>query len=325
MLPNLRFSRYRFAYSVQEPLKMPEFKGNVFRGRLGYILRQITCVGNVGDCEKRCDFPDRCVYSRCFEPPVPSDSPILRNQPFAPHPFVLEPPRTRKLDYAPGDAFACNLILVGEAIDLLPWLVYAFNEVGQRRIGLRGERGRCKLETVESLPVRGEGRTIYTAETEMLTDAGVILDVADVMADAPDIANLMELEFLAPTSIKIDGEWARSLTFDHLIRNLLRRVRFLSVFHCGEDLDAETRALVQLAASVKHISRLRWVKKERWSHRTERAIPMGGFVGKIRYRGDLAPFLPIILLGERLHIGHHTAFGYGQYRVNEVKEEAVEV
>ena len=44
MLQNFRFARYRFTYTVQEPLKMPQHKGNVFRGRFGYILRHITCI-----------------------------------------------------------------------------------------------------------------------------------------------------------------------------------------------------------------------------------------------------------------------------------------
>ena len=324
MLQNLRFARYRLTYAIREPLKMPEHKGNIFRGRLGYILRQITCVGDEDECEKHCGFPDRCVYSHCFETPVPPDSPFLRNQPFAPHPFVLEPPRTRKLDYAPGDSFACNLILVGEAINLLPWMVYAFTEVGKRRIGLRGARGRCQLDRVESLLARGDGKTIYTAETETLSDEGAVLRLDDVMAEAPDIADLIELDFLTPTSIKVDGEWVRHLTFELLIRNLLRRLRFLSFFHCGEDFLLDAPELLRRAAAVKRKSRLQWVRKDRWSHRTERAIPMGGFAGKVRFKGDLAPFLPFILLGERLHIGHHTAFGFGQYSVNEVTEEAVE-
>ena len=98
MLQNFRFARYRFTYTVQEPLKMPEYKGNVFRGRLGYILRGITCVRGARQCEKECQLPQQCVYSKCFETPVPDDSPFLRGQPFAPHPFVLEPPRTEKLE-----------------------------------------------------------------------------------------------------------------------------------------------------------------------------------------------------------------------------------
>ena len=106
------------------------------------------------------------------------------------------------------------------------------------------------------------------------------------------------------------------LTFETLIRNLLRRIRFLSYFHCGEDLDVDAPGLLAAATSVTHDPRLKWVRKDRYSYRAERSIPMGGFTGKINFEGDLELFLPFIRLGEYLHIGHHTAFGYGQYRLN---------
>ncbi len=315
MLQNFRFARYRFTYTVQEALKMPQYKGNVFRSRFGYILRDITCIGGEEQCKAQCQFPERCVYSKCFETPVPDDSPILRGQPFAPHPFILEPPRTQKLDYVPGDTFACTLTLIGEAINLLPWLVFTFREIGKRRIGIRGKRGQCHLDKVESLPVRGSQsvRTIYAAETELLTDDGLILGFDDVTHEMPDRIDEIELEFLTPTSIKVNGRWTSELTFEHLIRNLLRRIRFLSYFHCGEDLDVDARGLLEASASVTHHRRLNWLRKDRYSYRTEKSVPMGGFMGKARFSGELDRFLPFIYLGEYLHIGHHTAFGFGQY------------
>ena len=319
MLQNFRFARYRFTYTVQEPLKMPQDKGNVFRGRFGYMLRHITCVGSSEHCEAQCQFPDRCVYSKCFETPVPDNSPMLRGQPFAPHPFILEPPRTGKLDYAPGDTFTCNLTLIGDAIHLLPWMVFTFDQIGKRRIGLRDKRGQCQLSKVESLPAHDNhsSQTIYTAETEMLTDDGLILRLDDVMQAALHITDEIELEFLTPTSIKVDGKWTSALTFEHLIRNLLRRIRFLNYFHCGEDLDTEidAYALIKAAQSVRHKSRLQWLQRGRYSHRAEAVVPMSGFMGNIRFEGDVTPFLPFICLGEYLHIGHHTAFGYGRYRI----------
>lgn len=323
MLQNFRFARYRFTYIVQEPLRMPQHKGNVFRGRFGYLLRHITCIGNSEQCETQCQFPERCVYSKCFETPVPDDSPMLRGQPFAPHPFVLEPPRTGKLDYVPGDTFTCNLTLIGDAINLLPWMVFTFDQIGKRRIGLRDKRGQCQLAKVESLPTRGDHQTqtIYTAESEMLTDDGLILRVDDVMRAVPHTANAIELKFLTPTSIKVDGKWTSELTFEHLIRNLLRRIRFLSYFHCGEDLDVDARGLIAAATTVTHDSRLLWLRRDRYSYRAEKSVPMGGFIGKIRFEGALSPFLPFIYLGECLHIGHHTAFGFGQYSIGPDYEE----
>ena len=318
MLQNFRFARYRFTYTVQEPLRMPQYKGNVFRSRFGYLLRDITCIGSEAECKTQCQFPDRCVYSKCFETPVPNDSPILRGQPFAPHPFILEPPRTQKLDYTPGDTFTCTLTLIGDTINLLPWLVFTFREIGKRRVGLRGKRGQCQLDKVDSLPASDSrsSQTIYTAESEMLTDDGLILGLNDVMQTVPHVTGEIELEFLTPTSIKVNKQWMRKLTFEHLIRNLLRRIRFLSYFHCGEDLEVDARALIAAAISVKHTSDFRWIRADRYSYRAEKSIPMGGFIGKVRFTGELEPFLPFIYLGEYLHIGHHTAFGHGQYRIN---------
>ena len=323
MLQNFRFARYRLTYTVQEPLKMPSYKGNVFRGRFGYVLRHVACIGQEGQCEKQCEFPDRCVYSKCFETPVPDESPMLRGQPFAPHPFVLKPPHTGKLHYAPGDTFTCDLTLIGEAINVLPWLVFTFDQIGKRRIGLKDERGQCQLNTVESLPARDSdpSQTIYTAESEMLTDDGLILRLEDVMQAALQVTDEIELAFLTPTSIKVNGKWTSQLTFEHLIRNLLRRIRFLNYFHCGEDLDTEVDAhgLIAAAQSVRHTPRLQWLQRGRYSHRAKAVVPMSGFMGSIRFEGDMTPFLPFIFLGEHLHIGHHTAFGYGQYRVMDVR------
>ena len=317
MLQNFQFSRYRFTYTVQEPLKMSTHTGNVFRGRFGYILRYIACIGIENECEKTCQYPEKCVYSSCFETPVPEDSHILRGQPYAPHPFILQPPRSGKSDYAPGDTFTCDMTLIGEAINLLPWIVLAFLDMGKRRIGLQGRRGECRLEKVESLSARGHDHTetIYTAETEMLTGEGLILSLDDVIQTTPHSTDAIELDFLTPTSIKVDGNWMRNLTFEHLVRNLLRRIRFLSYFHCGEDLDVDAHGLIKATADVKHASRLNWLRKDRYSYRAEKSVPMDGFVGKICFSGELEPFLPFIYLGEYLHIGHHTAFGFGQYRV----------
>ena len=46
MFQNFCFACYRFTYTVQEPLKMPPYKGNVFRGRFGYILHHIDSANS---------------------------------------------------------------------------------------------------------------------------------------------------------------------------------------------------------------------------------------------------------------------------------------
>ena len=137
----------------------------------------------------------------------------------------------------------------------------------------------------------------------MLADEGTVLRLDDVMPAAPHATDAIELEFITPTSIKVDGKWTGKLTFERLIRNLLRRIRFLSYFHCGEDLDVDAHGLIAASAAVHHDSCLKWLRKDRYSYRAEKSVPMGGFIGKIRFSGELEPFLPFIYLGEYLHIG----------------------
>lgn len=81
-------------------------------------------------------------------------------------------------------------------------------------------------------------------------------------------------------------------------------------------MDIDAHALLKAADSITHQSHLRWIRKNRYSYRAEKSVPMGGFIGKVRFEGNMKPFIPFIYLGEYLHIGHYTAFGFGQYRIN---------
>jgi len=46
-------------------------------------------------------------------------------------------------------------------------------------------------------------------------------------------------------------------------------------------------------------------------------MTMGGFVGEAEYRGEVSDFVPLIKLGEKLHVGKATGFGLGRYAIVE--------
>jgi len=41
---------------------------------------------------------------------------------------------------------------------------------------------------------------------------------------------------------------------------------------------------------------------------------MGGIAGKVIYSGDVQPFLPLIRMAEKVHLGKNTQFGLGMIR-----------
>jgi hypothetical protein len=71
----------------------------------------------------------------------------MRKYPVAPHPFVFLPPLEEKTLYRPGETLSFNLTLIGKGGDFLPYFIYTFERLDERR-GLGKGRGRFAVESV---------------------------------------------------------------------------------------------------------------------------------------------------------------------------------
>jgi hypothetical protein len=124
------------------------------------------------------------------------------------------------------------------------------------------------------------------------------------------------LHFITPTRLVYAEALTSTPDFHVLIRTLLRRLSNLAYFHCGAALDLDFRGLIAAAEQVETVeSELRWCDWERYSARQDTRMKLGGFVGRVTYRGDLQPFLPLLQLGEIVHVGKGTSFGLGKYGI----------
>ena len=74
--------------------------------------------------------------------------------------------------------------------------------------------------------------------------------------------------------------------------------------------------LIEAAAAirVKHQA-LHWYEVPRFSQRQQRQMRFVGLLGSVTYQGDLDPFIPWLNLGEALHLGSLTSFGFGKYQL----------
>jgi hypothetical protein len=125
----------------------------------------------------------------------------------------------------------------------------------------------------------------------------------------------LTLNFLTPTKLKQSGRWvSQGPPFAVLIRTLLGRLSSLSYFHCGERVEVDFRGLIDRAGGVKvTYSETRWQDWSRFSGRQKQRIELGGLVGRVTYNGDLLDYLPLLVLGQLIHVGKGTVFGNGQY------------
>jgi CRISPR-associated endoribonuclease Cas6 len=312
-LAALSLLQVRITLRARDPLQLPLYKGSTLRGGFGTVFKETVCVVEHRDCA-RCLLRARCAFPYVFDTPVPEDAARLRKYPAAPHPFVFLPPLEEKTLYRPGEALAFDLTLIGKGADFLPYFIYTFERLGERR-GLGKGRGRFAVESVTWLSPQGEEVLIYDSDSKTLRNAFHAVTVQDLLPVSPTFNFvLFTLHFMTPTRLV----YAEALTpvpdFHILIRTLLRRVSNLAYFHCGTKLDLDFRGLIAAAEQVETVtSDLRWYDWERYSARQDARMKLGGFIGRVTYRGNLQPFLPLLRLGEVVHVGKGTSFGLGKY------------
>ncbi|MGP8322062.1 MAG: CRISPR system precrRNA processing endoribonuclease RAMP protein Cas6 [Methanosarcinaceae archaeon] len=315
----MKFTRHHFNLSPVTGLILPPYKGSTLRGGFGHALKRVACMNRGEECTG-CILRSTCVYSYIFETALFNGAHGKTEGFRLPHPFIIEPSPDGRQFYKTGDTLDFNLILVGQAINYIPHVILAFEELGKIGIGKnRGEyrdNGKYRLDKVISTGCNCE-MTIYDGKSHVIDDTGV-MDSADLLNASYDSGcSKITLRFLTPARIKYNGNFIDDLDFAILMRNLLRRLSWLAEIHCDDKWNLDWKGIISRAeVGVKTVySDLCWHDWERYSNRQEKRLKMGGFMGDITFEGDLAEFLPFLRLGEYLHVGKGTVYGLGKYEI----------
>jgi len=330
-LETFNLSRFRFIISPVERLTLSPFKGSTLRGGFGTAFKRMVCLLRRENCAT-CMLRDKCTYSRVFESPRLPSGGAERGASHDPHPFVIEPPLEARQDYLPGELMDFDLVLVGSGANYFPYFILAFEELG--RMGIGKGRGKFNLVSVESIAgtAEGNGQLLYDSESQTVRTDYKTMGYSDLMRQVQALKHdAITLHFLTPTRIKrqtgftftsptsgiCEQHLAVNVDFVTFIRNLLRRLSWLSELYCDRRWDLDYSGLLDRARRNVHTvaSDLRWYDWGRYSSRQDSRLKMGGFAGSITFEGDLAEFLPFIKTGEYIHVGQGTAYGLGKYLV----------
>jgi len=316
-LDHLRLAVYDFTLHIAEPLTLPAYKGAALRGGFGITFKRSVCVySNLPPCES-CLLRQNCAYPAIFEPSPPPNAEVLRNHTDVPLPFIIEPPPDQRTHYAAGDSLRFRVVLIGQAINALPYFIVVFQRLGE--IGLGAERARYTLDEVAFYDARNSNRTVLLQQGRLMHNAREhSLSVSDLTAPHVQQAPVsLTLTFQTPTRLKYADDFLHTAPpFHVIIRTLLRRLSSLSYFHGGQRWDTDYRGWIERAeqVSIAHAD-VQWVDWERYSTRQERRMNLGGIIGQVTYAGDVTPFVPLLRLAESIHLGKGAVFGNGQVRL----------
>lgn len=283
--------------------------GPTLRGGFGLALRRTCCPYGREDCHG-CSLGLRCAYAYLFETPIFTDSAIMRKYPEAPHPFVFEPPPPGRTAVRADETATVGLVLIGKAVDMLPYIYVALEDLGRQ--GLGRDRVPFRLERITA----GDGKLVWDRAERRRFHIPEPLRLP--LDPGPTAPATFAVEFLSPTRLVVQGQLTETPQLADIVKALARRVFLLRYFHCGGCLEPVSTAFLEAAQSARLVHHdLSWQDWERFSGRQKRRIPIGGLVGRIVFEGDLGRLRPLLVAGEFVHVGKNTTFGLGKFRIRE--------
>jgi hypothetical protein len=312
-LSPLWFVRYRIRIVPRTALALPPFRvGTILRGAFGLALRRLVCHDTGLAC-RTCPLESTCPYPFTFEPRPPAGSDRLSSFQDIPRPFVFEVPSAT--DFPAGQPLDFGLCAIGRAARQVPYFVSAFRNLSDEGIGPR--RARFDLVEVAALDARGQQVAIYEQSTPIVRLTAPTLRAADLMKPGDANRTRLTLRFPTPIDLKDQGVPVGIPALAPIIRRLRDRANALATFFADGPLALDFKGVSAMAEGVKLVrNATKLVAVNRRSSRTGQRHDVGGLVGEAEYEGEaIGKLMPLVRVGEVVHVGKHAAFGNGGMEV----------
>ena len=229
-------------------------------------------------------------------------------------PYVLKPCDDALLAISAGTAFSFDLILIGDAIAHSGNCIRTLVALGEQ--GLTPVRYKFDLQCLSRLNP-DQSLTPVTDSTSLSLASSIDHDPIKLSLDS-SVDKTAIITMTSPLRLKhldrtIESAPVASIFFNRLIS----RLKFLSVQQTGTTLmsASEHSTLLEMSKRIELANDLtQFIKVSRWSSRQMARMEMMGVIGQFCYAGIPAPLLVLLSLGQWIHIGSNTTFGFGSYR-----------
>ena len=229
-----------------------------------------------------------------------------------PHPWVLDLTHPTPREVGTGDQLQFGITLLGEAANILPWVVLALDHAGA--LGFGGDRATFRLAGIEQESSPGNGGW-HEIDRHALPQFGTDNAVLTPPPSAPDHVTV---HLQTPLRLKHHGKLVRAAGFEMAIflRALRLRLRELRRLYASSVESPLLPEIPDDAEAALIDCRVTWQDWTRWSNRQKTRMQLGGLVGEIDVDLSLLEdWWPLLWQGQWLHVGKQTSMGLGQYRL----------
>ncbi len=302
--------RLRFAFRTPTRIKFANYPGELFRTLFGNALARLCCK-RYQSVEKivctECPHRFECGYHILFKPLNPDTT----NKRFThiPAPLVLSPAFSAPAVFERGDVFAIDATIIGNKVKYLPLIVKVMKMMA--RIGFFDTRIHPVLTAITNITDPKHAISLFDGAS-FLTSKVRMMEIRPMLS-LPDYTARITVRLLTPLSLIYKNKRSSVLTFAMMWQRVLDRAILLTeqygnmVLH--KDTIEYTKELSKEIPTVYY--RIKSETYYKSSSVSSYGIPV--MSGKITFANVPSAFLPLLKLGELIHIGSNTAMGFGKY------------
>ena len=308
---NVRYIKLHFTLCFPEDCILPVSKASAIRGGMGEMLLRANCIRN-RECEV-CDFQGECIVQRTMYSRFDNKPDFITTGDSVG--YVVECEDYQEL-FKTGDMLEFNLILFGKTIVYFNQYLQALFALGQNGIG----RSHAKFLIVQVKNTRGQAilknSNIYMKYYQVETLQNYVNYRKKQIAQQgyPD-----KMVFCTPLTQKFHGEFLGEFCMEAINKSIQRRLYMLN---CFENHDIQEFYYEELPIPMIIQQSVREIKVKRYSSRKDAKMYLKGIKGEIFLEDIPEELLELYLVGELIHIGKNTSFGFGRYVMRNTEEES---
>lgn len=313
-LLQVRFIKLKFTISFRHDSILPKDKVSALRGGLGKMLLSTNCIRD-RQCSE-CDFENECVVQRIIYSKFAIKPEFVTTE--AGVGYILECCDIREKVKC-GDKLDFYLILFGKTIVYFYQIYQAFVMLGEKT-GIGKYHSKFTVERIKNF----EGVTLQRNNyidmknyvIHRLYDYILFrkLQIGDVSTDTK-----IRMTFDTPATLKSQGAFIQKFEMEPILNAIIRRLYMLNCFE-GIKIYIDNYEVSNFIPEIM-FQEYKLESLKRYSNRKEEKMVFKGLKGYLVLRGVSEEVLTLLLIGELIHIGKNTTFGFGQYHLKLENED----
>ena len=278
----------------------PHFSGSRIRGAFGRALRQAACITGQPQCGG-CAVRTQCAYGVVFDPAAPTQPlhPSFQNGLPA---YLIQVPALGARRLRAGDTARFSMQLLANAQPHQRLVAHVLRDAVNQHLFQPGDRTvqniECRELPMPPLATEAAGPALNSIQLQWLTPMRL-------QHQGKPLFRPLDLSATALTN----AAWRRYLQWCQL---------------SGQTPNAAQAPLDAARHCTLDTQAMQWHDISRYSNTQQQHLPLGGLLGHAVLSGPdhaLQTLLPLLRLGEQLHLGKETAFGLGQYQMRPIATE----